>query len=379
MPSPLPVIIRRKLDRLRWSLRFYAALDGYALLFLTVSLLFLLDVALDRFFEFPVIVRIILLPVLSGVIFDVFWQRVYRRCSAFIRRDQLATALEHFVPNLNESLITAVEGAGNKEFDPELMRQTMNEAAAALRGVNVRRFLRTGRVILRFVFSCFCAAAVIVGCMAHPEIVSIWYSRNILLSQQEYPRRSELLVDGFQEGRARIGRGNSFTLSIRANMDKPVVPETLRVRIGTKETGYRTLLIDQFRRETREGTQWRVFSVTFPEMLETVHLQIRGADSTINDLCIEVVPTPTLTGMMLTQQFPDYIGRPQRTVPLSGRTMIPDGTDVTITATSTKPLLTATAILETADDRRQAAGSGRSGGTHNNSTVLHVLSDVLLC
>ena len=344
MLPQIPIIIRQKLDRLHRSLRFYAALDGIALLLLTVIALFLLNFALDRFFEFPLIVRAILLPVLIGTIGYVFWQRILRRCFASIRRDQLASLLEHYVPNLNESLITVVDRKDSDDADPELIQQTIDKAAAALRGVDVRRFFRTGRVFTRFAFSLLCAAGIITGCVIHSSTVSLWFSRNILLSQEEYPRRSELLADGFQDGRVRIGRGDSFTLSIRANREKPLVPENIRVRIGTPETGYRTLLIDHFSTETREGIRWRVFSTTFPEMLETVYLQVRGADSTLNDLCIEVVPTPTLTDIVLTQNFPDYMQRPERAIALTGRTMIPDGTAITITATSTKPLLEAAAI-----------------------------------
>jgi len=355
MPPQIPVIIRRKLDRLHGSLRFYAALDGIALLIFAVIGLFLLHFALDRFFEFPLIVRAILLPVLLGTLVYICWQCMIRRCFAPIRRDQLATLLEHYVPNLNESLITAVDRKESDDTDPELLQQTINQAAAALRGVDVRRFFRTGRLFTRLAFSLFCAALVIAGCVIHSATASLWFSRNILLSQEEYPRRSELLADGFQDGHVRIGRGDSFTLSIRANRDKPLVPDTIRVRIGTPEVGFRTLLIDQFRTETREGVPWRVFTTTFPEMLETVNLYIRGADSTLSDLRIEVVPTPTLTDIVLTQDFPDYMQRPPRAVALTGRTMIPDGTAITITATSTKPLLDAVAVLETADGRRRMA------------------------
>jgi len=354
MPSQFPVIIRRKLDRLERSLRFYAALDGIALLLLTIILLFVLNFALDRFFEFPLIFRTILLPVLLGTIIYVFWQRIIRRCFAVVRSDQLATVLEHFIPHLNESLITVIDWTDDDEVDPELMQHTIDEAAAALRGVNVNRFLRTDRVLGRLTFSILLAVVVVACFETHVyfETVRLWFSRNILLSQQEYPRRSQLLVDGFQEGRIRIGRGDPFTLLIRANMEKPMVPETVRVQIGTSETGYRTLVIDQFRTETREGTRWRVFSTTFPEMLETVALKIRGADSTLNDLCIEVVPTPTLTDFVLTQKFPDYMQRPERVMALTGLTMIPEGTAITITAKSTKPLREATAIKMT-DDRQQ--------------------------
>ena len=345
MPLQIPIIIRRKLDRLHRSLRFYAALDGIALLLCALILLFLLDFALDRFFEFPLVIRIFLLPVLTGTILYVFWQRFIRRCFAPIRRDQLATVLEHYVPNLNEALITTVDWNENDEADPVLIQKTIDDAVAALRGVRVSRFFRAGRLFARLAFSLLCTALVIAGCLFYSETTSLWFSRNILLSPLEYPRRSELIADGFQDGRVRIGRGESFTLSVRANMEKPLVPKTLRVRIGTPEVGYRSLLIDQFRIETREGTRWAVFTTTFTEMLETVALQVRGADSTLNDLCVEVVPTPTLTEMMLTQKFPDYMQRSVRTVALAGRTMIPDGTEITITATATKPLQEATAIF----------------------------------
>ena len=345
MQTQLPIIIRRKLDRLKRSLRFYAALGGITALLLTVILLCLLDLALDRFFEFPLVIRIILLPMMIGTIGYVLWQRLLYRCFAPMGHARLAGVLEHYIPHLNESLLTAVEWRDNNESDFDLMQHTINEAAAALRGVNVRRFFRTGRLASQFLFSILCAALAGAGSIAHSELVSLWFSRNILLSQKEYPRRSELLVDGFQKGRVRIGRGDSFTLSVRAHLGKPLVPETVRVRIGIQETGYRTLLLDQFRVETREGVSWRVFSTTFPEMLETVNLQISGADSTLNDLCIEVVPTPTLTDFAVKQCFPDYIRRPVRTILLPGRTMVPDGTAITITAKSTKPLQNATAII----------------------------------
>jgi len=374
----LPIIIRRKLDRLGRSLRFYAALDGVAALFLTVILLFLLNFALDRFFEFPLVVRVPLLPVLTGTILYVLWKRIIRRSFAAIRRDQLATLLEHYVPKLNEALVTTVEmtaaemntiemaaaerkrtdgrqqtaaeksdsdADSDTDFERQLMQQTIDEAAVLLRGVNVHRFFRVGRVFSRFMFALLCVVLTAGACAYHSETFSLWFSRNILLSEQEYPRRSQLLVDGFQDGKVRIGRGDSFTLSIRAGEDMPLVPETIRVRVGTPEAGYRTLLLDQFRRETREGSRWRIFSTTFPEMLETVNLHIRGADSTLSGLFIEVVPTPTLTEMVLTQHFPSYMQRPDRPLTLSGRTTIPDGTAITITAKSTKPLINATAII----------------------------------
>ena len=347
---PLPQIIEQKLDRFQRTLRLYAALDGTAAVLVAVILLFALNFALDRFFEFPIAVRYVLLPVLLGTILYILWRRILRRCFAVLRQDQLAAALEHYVPRLNETLLTVVsrkpvsrEPTAMTPDNDLLIQQTIDDAVARLRSVNVRRFFRTGQIIARLLFALICVAVTAGACAYHSETVSLWFARNIMLAEQEYPRRSQLLVEGFQDGQVRIGRGDSFTLTIRANADMTMVPETIRVRIGTAEFGYRTLLLDQFRTETREGTRWRLFSVSFPEMLETAHLHIRGADSTLSGLLIEVVPTPTLTDMMLTQHFPKYMQRPARTTPMSGRTMVPDGSTITITATPTKPLIAVTA------------------------------------
>ena|GEM_PF-1509924 len=369
MVPQCPLIIRRKLDRLARMLRYYAALDGIAVLLLLIIVLFGVSFALDRFFEFPSVIRLLLLPILAGILACVVWQRIIRRCFTPIRDDQLASALEHFVPRLNGTLITAIERQESKndqqktadEYYQLLIQQTASEAVRRLRGVDVRQFFRTGKIIARFAVSILCFTVTAGACAYHSDYVSLWFARNILLSEREYPRKSLLMADGFQEGRARIGRGDSFTLSIRASLDMPLVPESLRVRVGTPDVGYRTLLLDQFRTETlingEYAGRWRVFSTTFPEMLETVNLYIRGADSALTDLSIEVLPMPTLTEWTLTQHFPKYMQRQERTVSPSSRETIPDGTAVTITAKPTKPLQNATAII-------------LSGGGHTEHNVL---------
>jgi hypothetical protein len=116
-------------------------------------------------------------------------------------------------------------------------------------------------------------------------------------------------------------------------MSMPLVPDTIRI-----QTENRTLAVDQFTVETIHGTDYRVFTHPFPELLESLTLQVRGADSTLGDLHIVVLPTPILTDFKLHLTYPDYMQRQPQTVPVIGRTMIPDGTDVIVEAISSKPL-----------------------------------------
>lgn len=353
-PSSLPEIIHRQLRSLQRRLCVYVALDGAATTLIGTVLLLGIDLVLDRFFEFSRPFRAAALLGMFGLLGYLVWLRIGRRLVEKIRDDQLAMVFERFVPELDESLVTAIEldqyrqeskkSRKEVDIDPLLFRQTVDRAARQLEGVDARQFFRYGRLAARSTAALLVVGLVGLFCIIFHETAEIGFSRNILLSDRDWPRRSELIVEGFDEnGRIRIGRGDSFTLRVRAKTRMPLVPETVRLRFGVRSGGDggnngRTLLLDQFRLETVDGTDWRVFSHTFAEMLETVPIFVRGADSSIDGLLIEVVPRPILTEIALRQKFPEYMQRSDRTITPTGRTMVPDGTSVTITAASNKEL-----------------------------------------
>jgi hypothetical protein len=347
-----PPIIVQKIWNLKRTLRIYAVLDGMITLFLAVIILLWFDLGLDRFFELSRWFRGLTLFLLSAGLSYLVWFQILRRCCTNIRNDQLATVFERFAPSLNESLLTAVElntpSKKTNDVNQILLQQTVAEAAEILQNITIRKFFRSGRIAARLVLT-FVLIGVSSGFFAtFKETAEIWFSRNILLSDRDWARRSQLVVEGFDErnGRIRIGRGDSFTLTVRANTAMPLVPEIIRLRLGSRESGYRTVIIDQFQTETLEGTDWRFFSHTFIELLETLPIQIRGADSTINGLLIEVVPSPMLTEIKLKQKFPEYLERNDRTVSVSGQMTIPDGTDLFVTGISNKPLVKAETVLD---------------------------------
>ncbi|MDR0610462.1 MAG: hypothetical protein LBG58_10165 [Planctomycetaceae bacterium] len=351
-PPQLPTTIAQKLRGLKRTLRIYTVLDGTITIFLAGIILFWFDLGLDRFFELSQWFRGLMLFLLSAGLGSLVWFQILRRCCTNIRNDQLATVFERFTPSLNESLLTTVElhavSKNTNEFNQIMFQKTAAEAAEILQNITIRKFFRSGRIAVRLVLM-LVLMGVLTGFFAtFTETAEIWFSRNILLSNRDWPRRSQLVVEGFDErnGRMRIGRGDSFTLTVRANTAMPLVPEIIRLRLGSQESGYRTVIIDQFQTETLEGTDWRFFSHTFTELLETLPIQVRGADSTINDLFIEVVSPPMLTEMKLKQKFPEYLERNDRTVAVSGPMTIPDGTDIIVTGTSNKPLVKAETVLD---------------------------------
>ncbi len=344
--SNLPPSLEKKIRGLGSLLRVYVAVDGAVTLVLAYLLVLGLDFAIDRFFEPTKWIRGFLLLGMIGLAAYIFYWRIGRRAFAVIRDAQLALVLERFVPSLNESLLTVVEfdESRREEVDLLFLQRTVDHAEKSLRGVDVRKFFRYGRLAFRSVLMLLIVGATVGLCSTFEETAKLWFSRNILLSSKEWPRRSQIVVDGFADGRVRIGRGDSFTLTVRASTVMPLVPDSVRLRVGSGKSGYRTLLLDQFRVDTVDGVDWRTFSYTFSEMLETLPFAVFAADSTLDDLFIEVVPPPTLAEVKIWQRFPGYIKREERTVSPSGRVTIPDGTSITIRATASKPLVSVRVI-----------------------------------
>ncbi|MDR3183225.1 MAG: hypothetical protein LBT89_09965 [Planctomycetaceae bacterium] len=356
-------MIQRKLGQLEQTLRFYAFVNGITVLLFTAAGLFWFDLAFDRFFELPLIVRAFTAAALSACLAAAAYRYLIRTCLMTFGNEMLAAVFERFVPALNGTLLTVVSrnfpaaGISVTETLPSgFGTLIIQDAAEKLRGVNVRRFFCVRRLTLLLFCAFVCSASIPLFFVLCSETAAVWLSRSIFLSQQNYPRRSLLIADGFQDGIVRIGKGDNFTLSVRADMSMPLVPEKIRIR-----TANRTLTLEHFTVQTTDGTDYRVFTHTFPEVLEPMTLHIRGADTTLDNLHIGVLPVPVLTDFSLQLSYPDYMQRQPQTVPVIGRTMIPDGTAVTVAAAANKPLLQWTAQwttpngLETVKSRETAA------------------------
>ncbi len=355
-------MIRRKLTSLKRLFRFSVALDGLMSLVFALILLLACDFALDRFFEFSRFVRTILLGAitLAAVFFGT--KRLLCPLIVKIRDDQWAMLLERFFPALNGTLLTAVElESPNRseknlpqycsatENDTEesyniLLVRAANQATQILSGANMRHCFRIRRLLGRLGLVFLLLLGCLIFCVTFATSAEIWFSRNILLSEREWPRRSLLLVDGLEDGKIRVVRGDSLTLTVRASETMPLVPDRIRLLVGTSDTKQntktenRTVVIDQFRAELRDGTTWRIFTYTFHDVLEDLSLTVRGGDCTLPDLQIVVVPPPVLYDFSLQQQFPAYMKRIDRSIVPSASTFVPDGTTVTLSARANKAL-----------------------------------------
>ena len=52
----------------------------------------------------------------------------------------------------------------------------------------------------------------------------------LLLADEQWPRRSRIEVDGFDDGLARVARGSDFLLVVRADRSRQIVPDVVELR-----------------------------------------------------------------------------------------------------------------------------------------------------
>ncbi len=337
----LPAIIYRKLRALERALRTYVAADGLVTTLFALGSLFWFDLAIDRFFQPSWGVRLFLLLMMLAAFVAILRARIFRRLFAQLRDDQLAMVFERQVPRLNETLLTTVDLHDRiGEVHPVFWESTVREAAETIAQVNVHAMFKYRRLVARSLLAVLMLGAIAGFCFSFPETAGTWFSRNLLLSSREWPRISRIHVEGFgDDGRVRVARGDSFTMLVRAATSAALVPETVKILTGTRQAGFRTLVLDQFRLDQLDGTEYRTFAGTFTELLEPLDISVQAGDTRLDGFHIEVVPPPVLSDIRIIVGYPEYMRRPPAPpVRPTGRTIVPEGSGVSIEATVNKPL-----------------------------------------
>jgi hypothetical protein len=361
--TPLAPAIRSTLAALRRRIRRYVVLHGLTAATAWLGIAFWASLAIDRLFEPPPSVRAIVLGVAALGLGWLLFRLVLRRAFARLTDRNMAMLLERRFPQFDESLLTAVElaegpadvglpPAGDVGLPPggdvrslgeragrQMLVRTCRQAAASVGEVRLGEVFNAGPLRRSTLAAVLLAASVgTFGAMA-PETWGIWTQRSLLLGDRLWPRKTRLVVEGFDRGVTKVARGDDLEVIAKADLSKPRVPSVVEVRYRT-EGGARL-------RGTmsREGTvdpardRYQEYSYTFRGVLTPIRFDLFGGDDAIRDLRIEVVPSPTIVDMALECHYPDYMDRPPRTLPVAGVMQIPAGTRITVRATANKELV----------------------------------------
>lgn len=250
----------------------------------------------------------------------------------------IANLIERRNPQLASSLISAVRFAAgdvgsSRSNAPSLMTRVVEEAAAMARSTSFDEVLtnhrakRSGAVILAVVL--ICAAAGITM----PNVLGIWFARNILLRDVEWPRRTQLLVD-LPTVELVAARGDDVVIEATADGVQPRFVEfffettsgksgrEMMVTIGSKGA-YR-------------------YQYTFKNAQEDFTFHLRGGDDRTKDYRARLLERPRLIGSGIEVVPPPYAGL-EKVVLGDGQraAQVLLGSRVTLSGQANKPIASA--------------------------------------
>lgn len=300
--SPL---LDAKLRRLRRSVRVWHTVAGLRHLLTWLVLLIPLDLALDWLVRMDRPQRVICGAIAIAALAAVSYRRLLRPLAAPMAEDALVLRVEHRHRQIGQSLISAVQfarrrRAGQPEHASEaLIDSTIAQGGRAAETANFQNvldfasFLRTLAVVLAL--GAVLAAVGVSVAMTEP--MSIWFDRNVLLTDRQWPQDTQLLIEGAADGRLTIPRGDDHQLVVRA---EGVVPELVKLEYAPRSGASATMPMAQHGESE--------FRLTLKNVIEPFRLRARGGDAVTPWIEADLVERPAVEEFRLELVPPAYTG-----------------------------------------------------------------------
>jgi len=256
-------------------------------------------------------------------------------------------------PELKSLLVSAVQFSagrvGSPESNsPELVDMVVRQASREAAGIPFDTVLAHSQARRS---SLVLIAAVTIGTITvwtAPETMGMWFDRNVLLSDVQWPQQTRLRVEPSEAVRT-VARGDD--LEIRGHAEG-VVPRSVDVifDLASGKTG----------RETMVSVGQRGFRHTFSRVDEPFHFRLKGGDDETESHEVRLAERPRVEAVTIAVAPPAYTGMEPFTAPPDQRaveTLL--GSEVTFDVRVNKPvvradLLAGTTVIEEAhgaDDR----------------------------
>ena len=334
--APIPDGLQRQLEAFRkklWRIKISEALlAGCAGLITSFLFVFLLD----RFFETPTTVRLIIL--LAGtslfVVFAPYW--IHRWVYRHRRENQLARLISLRFPKLGDRLLGAVELQDQKEgketLSPQLRAAAMNNVAAEASKLDLTAALPTPqhRKWLLTVISLLSISTILIFTFPHAGMNSLKRWIMPLSSTERFTfTRLDLSAIGTPE---RVPYGEAFSLTIPLAKDTARKPKVARARYGKGDWIEAPLANGSY---TFEFMGQRAQDTVMIEALDAHHA-----------LPFEPVMRPETESIQALVKLPEYLQRADKNVDLrSGYMNLVEGSSISIETTATRKLKSAYAEI----------------------------------
>ncbi len=331
--------IRRQLTCLRLGLRLWQLGVGSSrvLGFMTVCLL--LSLVADWGLRMDHAQRLLTVIAGAGTLVILTWRWIVRPLRCPVSTEALLLQVERCQPDLKGRLIAAWEFAALSErpsgTSPELMAATIQQGVSAVNASTFQGVLDWRRFRQRTRLGCAALAALLTLGISAPQTLQLWYARNILLREIEWPRRTHLHVQGLVDGVLQVPRADDLIVRVRVTGDQP------------REVVFRYADDSGAAYSEQMPLAGGVYRTVFGGVMEPFRLQVSGGDDRTDWIRVELLPRPAITDVTATVAPPAYTGRKQtRLDARMGTLAVPAGSCVVLNGCVSLPVREVSVVLD---------------------------------
>ena len=267
------------------------------------------------------------------------WRKVLTPLRISVGASDIAGLVERRYPDLSSVLVSAVRFAsgdvGRRESNSPALVSSVIESAALRAApldftavLDPRRGRRSAGVLVGTLV--ICASAALIA----PHTMKLWFARNVLLQEIDWPRRTQLVVD-LPSGELVGARGDDLLIQAYAEGVQPREVEIFYTTASGEE-GRETLSIVGGQGANR-------YRYNFKNAQEDFTFHLEGGDAVTPEFRARLIDRPSVVKSQIRLQPPAYTRQPATTLAESERsTQVLPGTEVTITVQTNKPIAKAT-------------------------------------
>jgi hypothetical protein len=179
------------------------------------------------------------------------------------------------------------------------MEAVQDDAREAIRDLELSRTLDTRRTVRRVALAILCLVVLGVPAAARPDAALLWFRRSVLLSDEAWPRKTRLVIQGFTGRRTWVPRGSDLSVIVKA---AGVIPRRAEIRYRY-ESGRRQKALMHRLGESE-------FKHEFRRILQPIQFDVRGGDGRTAPHFVDVVERPQVKEVSLQATPPAYTGIP---------------------------------------------------------------------
>lgn len=343
--DPSTRVLHVRLRELRRLIRWALVVRAVSILVMATIVLCIFSFAVDRTFRLSLAGRVVAQTVLALSLIWVGWRYLLHPLITRLTDPVLADLLEKRFPSLYDRFRSALEflrdpallsndsgDASRADIGLLLKREVVREALEDAKALDVKEVIHTPNVASALMAAVASLAVTTVLAVVLGGTVDLWFQRNVLFRDVEWPYRTRLFVENFPDDPrgAGIPRGDGLTIRVRAEGE---VPDRVRIRVS-------------YENETLQSNIAREGGATFvheqAEVTEPFTFTVEGGDFRSRPHTVYVKERPEVETILVRLEYPPHTVEGKAPVETLegdiGELPVPEGTTVHVEGTASKEL-----------------------------------------